>query len=162
MTKQAAVAARDHVAGVAQERLNPVTGRRCLPFVSVKAADAKEDLGNFLLGRAIPGAVHGLQHESLPSPLLTCEPQFARDGAAMKRAKKATHGLDPVEALEPKWNDGDGGHRYVNRVMGDLKILTIAEGQSEICPLFVADGLWWQRTFALTIVAKTEARWGPG
>lgn len=157
MTKQAAVAARDHIAGVPQKRLDPVTGRRRLPFVSVKVADTKEDLGNFLLGRAISGAVNSLQHESLPSSLLTCKPQFARDGAAMKCAEKATHGFDSVEALKPKRNDGDSGLRQSNRIVGDLKILTIAESQSKICPPFVAGGFWWQRMVALAIVAKTEA-----
>lgn len=162
MTKQAAVTAGDHIAGVPQERLDPVTGRGLLPVVTVEPVDTKENLGNFLLGRAIAVSIHGLQHESLPSPLLTCEPQFARDGAAMKRAEKATHGLDSIEALEPKRNDGDSALRHSDRVVSDLKILTISEGQSEIRPPFVADGLWRQRMTALAIVAKSEARWGLG
>lgn len=56
MTKQFAIAARDHGAGIRDKVCHDVAGGGGLPFVTGEFADAQNDLGDFLLCRsgAIP------------------------------------------------------------------------------------------------------------
>ena len=108
-------------------------GGRSLPIIAVEASDAKENLSNLLLGRTIAISVHGLQHQTLPSPLLPGEPPVLGDAATMKRREKATNGFDPVETLDAERDDGDDRRAHVDGVVDDLEVLAVSEGQTEMC-----------------------------
>lgn len=62
MTKQFAIAARDHGAGIADQRLNCVAGGSRLPFVAVERVGAENDLRDLLARGPGAMAVEGLQH----------------------------------------------------------------------------------------------------
>lgn len=70
MTQEFPIAARDHRAGIAQERFDGMAGRRCLPFVAVEVADVQEGLSDFLLCCAGAVSVEGLQHAAETRALL--------------------------------------------------------------------------------------------
>ena len=100
MTKQRAIAARDHGAGLLEQRFDCVASRGCLPVVAAEAANTEHDLRYFLLGRAVAMTVEALQHPSLPRSLLTGQPSIRWDDAPVERGKQATNRLEPVESLQ--------------------------------------------------------------
>ena len=137
MTKELSIAARDRGAGIAQERLDGVAYGRRLPVVAIEMIDVKNDLGDFLLRRAVAIAVEGAQHPALAGALLTCQPCVGRNSAAMQRREKSIDGLDSVEAIYAERNDRNGIYFSVNGAVDDLKRLPIRESEAK-CSVIVA------------------------
>lgn len=133
MTKEFAVAARDHGPGVAQERLDAMPIRGSLPLVAGKTADIEENLSDFLLRRASPGAVEGPEHSAMAVALLTCQARVGRNGTAMQGREKTLNGFDPVEALDSERDDGDPGRRVRGGVIDDLEMLAVSEIETKRC-----------------------------
>ena len=60
MTKQRAIASRDHGAGISEQGFDGVACGGCLPVVAPERVDTKYDLRNLLLGCAMAIAVERL------------------------------------------------------------------------------------------------------
>ena len=135
MTKEFAVAARDHGAGVAHERFDAMPIRTSLPLVAGKAADIEQNLSDFLLRRASPGAVEGPEHSAMAVALLTCQARVGRNGAAVQGRKETLNGFDPVEALDAERDGGDPRRRVRGGVIDDLDMLAVSEVQTERCTI---------------------------
>lgn len=127
MTKQFSVAAGDHGAGVAQQRLDGMTRGRGLPIVAVEHADVENDVGDVLLGRAVPVPIKRLEHASQARPLLPREAGVRRNGPAVQGGQQAANGLDTIEALEIQRNDGDRTDIGIGAVIDDLNTAAISE-----------------------------------
>lgn len=112
MTKQFAIAARDHGAGIPEEARDGVAGGSGLPFVTGEFADAEDDLGDLLLGRSGAISVNCLQHAPRAGQLLTREARVGWNGAAVKGGQQPSNGFHAVEPLHAKWD-----HRY-ERLLG--------------------------------------------
>lgn len=136
MTKEFAVAARDHGPGIAQERFDAMPIRGSLPFVAGQAADIEENLSDFLLGRTSSGAVEGPEHSAMAVALLTCQARVGRNGTAMQGREETLNGFDPVEALDSERDDGDPGRGMRGRVIDDLDMLAVSEIQTKRCITF--------------------------
>lgn len=133
MTQEFAVASRDHGPGIAQERFDAMPIRGNLPFVAGKTTDMKENLSDFLLGRASSGAVECPEHSAMAVTLLTCQARVGRNGAAVQGREEALNGFDPVEALDAERDDGDPGRGVRCRVIDDLNMLAVSEIQTKCC-----------------------------
>lgn len=132
MTQEFSIAARDHGTGIAQERLDGVAGRGCLPFVAVEGGDLQDDLRDFLLRGTGPVAVEGPQHPPQPCALLAGQARIGRNRATMQGGEESANRFDPVEALGIKRNDGDREGAAVDGAIEDLEMLSIAESEAEI------------------------------
>ena len=133
MTKEFAVAARDHGPGIAQERFDAVPIRGNLPFVAGKTTDLEENLSDLLLGRASSGSVEGPEHSAMAVALLTCQARVGRNGTAMQGREETLNGFDPVEALNSKRYYGDPGRGMRCPVIDDLNMLAVADIQTKRC-----------------------------
>lgn len=133
MTKELAVAARDHGPGIAQERFDAMPICGSLPLVAVKTADIEENLSDFLLGRASSGAVESPKHSAMAVALLTCQACVGRNGTAMQGREETLDGFDSVEALDSERDDGDPGRGMRGGVIDDLDMLAVSEIQTERC-----------------------------
>ncbi len=133
MTKEFAVAARDHGSCIAQECFDAMPVRRSLPLVTGKTADIEENLSDFLLGRASSGAVESPEHSAMAVALLTCQARVGRNGTAMQGREETLNGFDPVEALNSKRYDGDPGRGMRCPVIDDLNMLAVAEIETKCC-----------------------------
>ena len=112
MTKQFAIAARDHGAGIREKVCHDVAGGGGLPFVTGELADAQNDLGDFLLCRSGAIPVNCLQHAPRAGQLLAREPCVGRNGAAVKGGKQPSDGFHAIEPLH-----AERDHRY-DRLLG--------------------------------------------
>ncbi len=129
MTKQLAVAARDHGAGIADQRLHGMTRRRRLPFAAVERAKVKNDLRDLLAGGAGAMAIEGLQHSPQSSPLLAGQARVGWNRATMQGGEKAMDRFEPIQPVHAERNDrGDGR----DAIMDQLKMLTVAEVDQDI------------------------------
>lgn len=133
MTKEFAVAASDHGAGVAQERFDAMPIRGSLPLVAGKATDIEENLSDFLLRRASSLSVEGPEHSAISVALLTCQARVGRNGAAMQGREEPLNGFDSVEALNAERDGGDPRRRVRRGVIDDLDMLAVSEVQTERC-----------------------------
>lgn len=134
MTKQAAVATRDHGAGVAEQRLDRMAGRRCLPLIPMQMAGAKEDLCDVLLARAVAIAVESAQHALHPRPLLGGYARVGWNGPTMDSGQQAIDGFEPVETVAVERDDG------CNRVGADgqgLQVSAVAERHHRVGALLI-------------------------
>ncbi len=136
MTKELSIAARDHGAGVPQERLDGVAGGRRLPVVAAEMVDVKNDLGDFLLRRAGAIAVEGAQHPALAGALLTCQSRVGRNGAAVQGREKSIDRFDPVEAVYAEGYGGDSNRLPVIGAVDDLETLPVSESKAKRCVIF--------------------------
>ena len=109
MPEQAQVSARNKSAGLAQKRLDGVTGGRILPTGAIEAVGLEQDLRDVLLGSAVAIPIDGAQHALRAGALLRRYPCVGRDGAAMDRAKQAVQRFEPAEPVAVERNDGGGG-----------------------------------------------------
>lgn len=109
MTKQCAIASRDHGAGIPEQGFDGVARGGCLPVVALKRADAEYDLGNLLLRCAVAMTVKGLQHSSQTRALLPRQALVRRNGPAVEGREQAIDGLKPIEPLDAEGNEGGGG-----------------------------------------------------
>lgn len=107
MTKQFAIAARDHGAGAREEAGDRVTGGSGLPLVTVEFANAQDHLGNLLLGGSGAIAIDGLQHAPRAGELLAREARIGRNGAAVKGGKQPSDGFHAIEPVHAERDDGD-------------------------------------------------------
>ncbi len=105
MTKQSAVTARDHDAGITQQRFDCMAGRRGLPFVAVEIARSENDLRDVALRRAIAKAVEGSQHTPRPCPLLMRHSRIRRNGSSMNYREQAMNGFEPIKSFNVEWDD---------------------------------------------------------
>ncbi len=129
MTKQLAVAARDHGAGIADQRLHGMARGRRLPFTAVERAKVENDLRDLLAGGAGAIAVEGLQHPSQSRPLLAGQARVRRNRAAMQGGEKTMDRFEPVQPVHVERHDR-GGRR--NAVVDELKMLAVAEIERHI------------------------------
>ncbi len=129
MTKQLAVAARDHGAGIADQRLHGMARGRRLPFAAVERAKVKNDLRDLLAGGAGAMAIEGLQHSPQSSPLLAGQARVGWNRATMQGGEKAMDRFEPIQPVHAERNDrGDGR----DAIMDQLKMLTVAEVDQDI------------------------------
>ena len=138
MAKESAIAAPDHGPGIAQKGHYGVAHRGRLPVISAEAANAKDDLRDFLLGRAVACAVPGLQHATRPCALLAGQARVRRNGAAMQRGEKSVDGFQTIEPSDAKRNES--GKRQAVRPdlqTQQLDALTIAEVAESMSALLV-------------------------
>ncbi len=133
MTQEFSITARNHGTGIAQERLDGVAGRGCLPFVTVESAGVQDDLSDFLLRRTSPESVEGSQHSSQPCALQTGQARVRWNRAAMQSREESANGLDPVEAVEIQRHDSDGDRALFNGAVKDLEILPVTESEAVFC-----------------------------
>lgn len=129
MTKQLAIAARDHGASVTDQRFHSVAGGRRLPFVAIERAHAKNDLRDLLARSAGAMAVEGLQHPAQPRPLLAGQARIGWNRAAMQGGKKTVDRFEPIQPVQAKRHDRGGGR---DAVVDELKMLTVAEIERNI------------------------------
>lgn len=128
MTKKHAIAARDHRAGIPEQRFDCVACGGLLPVVAIERANAKYDLRDLLLRRAIAIAIDALQHPSQPCALLFGQPCFGRNGPLVERGEQALDGLKPVEPLDAERHERTEGHAaWFDVVMRELQVLPVAE-----------------------------------
>lgn len=80
-----------------------------LPFATAQSFDAKEALGDLLLGGTGAQAVDSLQHAPRPRALLARQTCVGRHGPAMKVSEEAIDGRKPVEAFQRQGNDRGKG-----------------------------------------------------
>ena len=132
MTQQLPITARDHGTRIAQQRLDGVAGRRCLPFVPCKRAGLQDNPRDFLLGGACPLTIEGPQHASQPCTLLSCQPRIGRDRTPMNCCEKPPHGFDPVETIEAERDDSHRDHAAAGRTVEDLDGLAVAERKAKL------------------------------
>ena len=137
MTKEFPISAGDHGFGIAQERLDLVTGLRRLPCVAVEVINAKYNLGHFLLRGAGPVAVKDAKHSALPGALLARQPHVGRNSPAVQGREKAIDGLDSVEALNAERDRGGSMRVAVDEGVDDLEMLPASESEA-ICNPIVA------------------------
>ncbi|MBP2277028.1 hypothetical protein H4W01_002409 [Sphingomonas sp. PL20] len=128
MTKQFAIAARDHGAGIREEVGHDVAGGGGLPFVTGEFADAQDHLGDLLLGCSGAMSIDRLQHAPRAGQLLTREARIGWNGAAVKGGEQPSDGFHAIEPLHAKRD-----HRYERRlcrsVSGKRQVQALAVSQ---------------------------------
>jgi len=128
MSKQFAISARDHRAGVSQQSHDRMASRGRLPFIAGEATETKYDLGDFLLGGAVARSVESPQHPAQARALLPRQTGVRRHGAAVKGGEKAVDSLQPIEAIDAEGNDGGERFSAWNPVgQCDLSALALAK-----------------------------------
>lgn len=100
MTKQFAIAARDHGEAILNQIHRRVAFRRVLPVVPPHGLEPEDHLGDLALARASAVSVNCLQHAPCAGQLLTRQTRVGRNGAAMKRGQKPGDGFHAIEALD--------------------------------------------------------------
>lgn len=73
MTKQLAIAARDHGEAVLDQVHGRVAFRRVLPVVATDGLEPEDHLRDLKLARAVTMSINGLQHAPRAGQLLTGE-----------------------------------------------------------------------------------------
>lgn len=128
MTKQFAIAARDHGEAVLDQVHGRVAFRRVLPVVAADGLDSEDHLGNLQLACAVTMSVNGLQHAPRAGQLLTGETRVGWNGAAMEGREKSRDRLHAIEALDTK---RDHGHewRAGRSVSGKRQVQTLPIAQ---------------------------------
>lgn len=128
MTKQFAIAAGNHGAGIPEKTHDGVPRRCRLPFITGKLSGAEDHPGNLLLGRAGARAVRSLDHPPGPRHLLAGQTRVGWNSAAVERCEKTGNRLHAVEAIEAERDQrrelliaGDTGRP------DDMNALAIAE-----------------------------------
>lgn len=102
--------------------------RGCLPFVTAKAVQIEEDLGNFLLGRTVADAVDRPQHALRSGALLFGQACVRGDGPPVKRGEKTIDGFEPIEPFDAERDRGRQRLSSWGTVrQGDLGALALAE-----------------------------------
>lgn len=129
MPKQFSIAARDHGAGIADQRLYGVASGRGLPFAAVERADSEDDLRDLAPGRAGAMTVEGLQHPAQPRPLLMGQAGIGWNRATMQSGKQTVERFEPIQPIHAEWDDC-GGRR--GAVMNELKVLAVAEIEEQV------------------------------
>ncbi len=109
-----------------------MSGCGCLPFVTVETAGVQDDLRDFLLRGAGPVSVEGPQHPPQPRALLPSQARIRWNGATMQGREEPANSLDPVEAVETKWNDCNCDRFAADSTVEDLERLPVAEVEAEI------------------------------
>lgn len=112
MTKERAIAAGNHRAGISQQRFNRMTCGGLLPVVAIEPVGSENCLRDLLLGGAIAIPVETLQHSAQSHPLLMGQPCVGWNDAAVKSAEQTADRGDSVEALNAERNKSG------NRVFG--------------------------------------------
>lgn len=128
MTKKRAIAARDHRAGVTQQRFDGVARGGCLPFFAIERAESEYDLRDLLLGRAGVVAIEGLEHPSQSRPLLAGQACVRWNSAAMEGSEQAADGFNLVEPIKAERHKR--AERLIRRPVGgvsELDMLAVAE-----------------------------------
>lgn len=129
MTKQFAIAARDHGASVTDQRFHSVAGGRRLPFVAIQRANAEDDLCDLLARSASAMAVEGLQHPAQPRPLLAGQARIGWNRAALQGGEKAVDRFETIQPVHAERHDRGGGR---DAVVNELKMLTVAKIERHI------------------------------
>lgn len=129
MTKQLAVAARDHGPGITDQRLHGVAGGRCLPFIAVECADTKNDLRDRLARGPGAMAVEGLQHPAQTRPLLAGQARIGWDLAAMQGGEKTLDCFEPIQPIQAERDDRRG---WCDAIVDELDVVPIAEIEKNI------------------------------
>lgn len=155
MTKQSAIAARDHGAGVPQQGFDRMAGRRCLPCITVEVAGLENCLSDFLLGRVIAKAVKGAKHALRPCPLLGRYSGIGRDSAAMDCGEQAMQGFESIEPFKVERNDCRDRRRAGRE---QLKLLAIGKPNYGMDALLV-DLLFPTRKQRRIVICVDEKRW---
>ena len=105
MTKQHAIAACDHGAGIPEQGFDRMAGRGCLPVVTIECAGTKHHLRDLLLGGAIAIAVEALQHPTQSRALLQRQSRVRWHSPCVKGREKATDRFKPIEPLDAEWHE---------------------------------------------------------
>lgn len=129
MTKQFAIAARDHGAGIPDQCFHRMTDGRRLPFVTAYRTDAEYDLCDLLTGGACAIAVEGLQHPAQPRPLLAGHARVRRDGTAVQGGEQPMDCFEAVQSVDAERHERGCGR---NAIVDELKILAVAEVDPDI------------------------------
>lgn len=128
MTKQHAIATRDHGAGIPEQRFDRVAGGGRLPVVTIECAGTKHDLRDLLLGGAIAIAVEALQHPTQSRALLKRQSRVRWNGPRVERREKAADRFKPVESLDAEWHErAERGASGSDTGANDLDALSVAE-----------------------------------
>ena len=128
MTKQRAIASRDHGAGIPEQGFDGMAGGGCLPVVPLERVNTKYSLRDFLLGGAGTMTVECLQHSAGSRPLLASHARVLGNGASMEGREQAANSFKPVEPLDAEGHER--AERNVGRCAGGankLKMLAAAE-----------------------------------
>ena len=137
MTKQLAVAARDHGTGIPEQGFDRVANRGVLPLIAAQASDMKNDLSDILLRCAVSCPVEGLQHPARSCPLLPSQAGIRGNGSTMQRRQKAMDGLEAVEAFDAERHQSNQ-RPGVPCEPQNLQSLPIPDVASEMVAMLVA------------------------
>lgn len=110
MTKQFAIAARDHGEAILDQVRGRVAFRRGLPVVAPDGLEPEDHFGDLPLACAGAVPVDRLQHAPSADQLLTREARVGRNGAAVQGGQKPADGFHAVEALD---SERDHGHEWL-------------------------------------------------
>ena len=124
--QHAEVTASNHFACIAQQCLDGMADRGCLPFVTGERTHAKEHERDVLLGCAIANGIEGAQHASRPYALLFGHAPVSWNAPAMDGGKQAINGLKSGEAIAIERNDSRQW-----RAIGREQLYVIARGQMQ-------------------------------
>ncbi len=102
MTKQFAIAAGNHGAGIPEQAHDGVPCRRGLPFVAGELSGVENRFCDLLLGRPLMRAIGGPQHPLGPFQLLARQTRVRRHDATVERCQKSGNCLQAVETVEPE------------------------------------------------------------
>lgn len=128
MTKQFSIPARDHFPSTFEQVHDGMALGSGLPFVAGQLARPEDDLGNFLLGRAVVPTIEGLQHAPRACPLLIREAGIWRRLTAIKGGEQPQDRVNTAEAIGSERNQGC--KRRVGRCAGcqhEMDVLAVAE-----------------------------------
>lgn len=137
MTKQFAIAARDHFEAILDQASRHVAFRRRLPVVTTDGLELEDYLGDLKLACTSTMSVDRLQHAPCAGQLLTGEARVGWNTAAMKGRHKARDSFHAIEALNAERNDGH--ERLPGRMVGgecQVEALPIAQIVQQVKGVF--------------------------
>lgn len=129
MPKQFAIAAGDHGARIADQRLYSVPGGGSLPFAAVERAESENDLCDLAPGCTGAMTVEGLQHPSQPRPLLAGQSGVGWNCATMQSGEQLVERFESIQPIHAEWDDRGG---RCDAVMNELKMLAVAEIEQQV------------------------------
>ncbi len=159
MTKQFAIAASNHGAGIPEKAHDGVPCRRGLPFIAGEFSGAEDHLCDLLLGRPLPRAIGGPQHSLGPFQLLARQTRVRRHDATMERCQKAGDRFHAVEAVEPERDQRR--ERLVASGIGgqdDVNALAIAEVMQVMRAFLRDQSIRDRQCFGNVAIGREEGR----
>lgn len=129
MPEKFAIAARDHGACIADQRLDGMARGRGLPLAAFERTGSENDLANLPSGRAGAMTVEGLQHPAHACPLLAGQACVGRNRTTMQSGKKPICGFEAIEPIHTERDDRCCG---CDAIVNELKMLAVAEMKQQI------------------------------